>query len=1519
MSKIRRLIGGGAMSLCCLTWLRPGPVWAAESRVALRGHVLPLARMATRLGRLPTDENVDLGLVVRLDEDLLNQTLAQLYGPNAPAQKRFLSPAEFARKFDLAAKRQKLKDFAQAAGLVVDAAEDRPESQIVKVSGTAGLVEKAFGVQLQRFRGADGRLFRAHETEPLVPASLAAHLRAVSGLSNLRGVMRPHLRRHQPASQPSGETGISSPRAARPSTLTGTGPSGGLAPANIKTIYGLSGALTGSGQTVAVIEFDGYRPGDIPLYESQFSLASPPVTFVSVDGQQNLCGPNQDTNCNSVSPASDGGMIEVALDIELLIALAPGVSGILVYTPPNTTAGLLHAYNKMATDNTAKVISVSWGADIDSVGGAALTAESQIFAQLATQGQSVLAASGDCGSYDQPNGSGGCITNNGYRVDDPASQAYVTGVGGTSLSGTLSPLSVTETTWNRLSAGRGAGGGGIANYVEGATTYWPIPGYQSGVAGKYSTVYRNVPDVALNADPDSAPYSICVGGTCNDTSYYTTLIGGTSAATPLWAALTALANQKLVASGFGVVGFANPSLYQVAGGSYGSTFNDITSGGNGLSGVYQAGTGYDNVTGWGSFKGDALINAIYALSAPASAPQNFTATTLGTSSITWTWDSVAGASSYHVYYSSNTAQLAANVGATRATLDFPPNTVSGVMVKAANAAGEGPGGTSPSTATFALALTSTNSTFAHISSITVSWNTCAANACAGYVLQASPNADFSAPVFSSVTPNYALGRLQVSGLSKLTKYYLRVGTLNWSRGANYYTLPQTTTTLTDLVAPGPGSPEFSGITASAIVFNWTRNGNPYPATYQADCSSMATYVPSTSQSGSELYSATFSNLIPNTSYYFRVRAVGGGAYLNTDPAAPPATLAAAPAAAAVPFAAVYKTSMTVAWSDNGNALDTLYKAEALDSGSTVVTSSVTRNRTATLTGLDKNTLYSARVWALNRTDGTKVGPYAIGSTYTLVDQPVLGLEPFSSLGFDGFTFSFTGNNPSGTRYIVQVTTATGAVTVAASSNTANASASFSGLLSNATYYAAVAALNQAGSPTPFTVAKATATQVATPLPLTSPVTVRSSTTLGFAWGSGTLAPGTTYLAEVSSFSSTFRFGVVSSSTLNTWTLASGLQPNTSYYAQVRARSASSDPDGLPLGLGTLAATLPTPPAAAAFQWVYYTSATAVWKPLPIAPSSTTCEGYRLEVSTSPGFTGVVYSSTVANGVSTAAVDGLAFATAYYARVASLSPEGQPSWLSFGSTTTALPPVSSGTVTGTGALTLVLSTAVFPGLTAVRVSIPAAAFPVGTKISAWAELSTDLYQARSNEVAGLTPFGAGVGIELSAGGLQPNPPWCVALVMGYDSDQVPLGQDQRAMRLFRYDTVAGQWTLESSSKVDVAGRTLMACVSHFSLFAPFFITAASDLSSVHVFPQPWEIGDAASPYWASALQFSNLPADARVRIFTVTGELVDEGTAAGGALSWDGNNRYGHKAASGTYLVSIESGGQKEVRRVVLIR
>jgi len=574
---LRRIILRGALGAVSLILSGLVPfAWAAnEATVALVGHVPRQIQTAALVGRAPADEPVDLSLAVHVDQTLLDQTFNQLYGPHAPTKKQFLSSSDFAQRFELAGKRQAIKTFAQSNGLTIMPMADVAESMVVKVSAPASVVEKAFHVHLNHYRGTDGRTFRANDTDPMVPASLTPHLGAVVGLNTLSGLWHSHVKRFSPNQIPS---------------LVGTTGHGGsgLSPADIKTVYGLTGtSLSGSGQTIALYELDGYVPSDIATYETQFGLPSITVTPISVNGATNVCG---------------SGCDEVELDIEVAAALAPGVSKILVYEAPplpNTTFNdVLDAYDRIAADDLAQQVSTSWGGpEIPNNNGSFLQSESQIFERMAVQGQSFFSASGDNGAYDDETT---------VSVDDPASQPFVTGVGGTQLSGSVA--SPVETVWNGCGTGKclqssfGSTGGGVS-------TIWPISGavnsvlynYQVGVSGTASQTQRNVPDVSLCA---GAPgYSVFIGGWG--------LVGGTSAAAPLWAAFMALVNEDRLAGGQSLFGFANPALYPFASGTtYSSVFNDIQSGDNGF---YSAGTGYDNATGLGSFKGIPLINAISTL------------------------------------------------------------------------------------------------------------------------------------------------------------------------------------------------------------------------------------------------------------------------------------------------------------------------------------------------------------------------------------------------------------------------------------------------------------------------------------------------------------------------------------------------------------------------------------------------------------------------------------------------------------------------------------------------------------------------------------------------------------------------------------------------------------------------------------------------------------------------------------------------------------------------------------------
>jgi kumamolisin len=532
-------------------------------------------QIAERLGRVEHDETISLAITLPLrNEAQLDRLLTRLYDPADPLYGHYLTSQEFIARFaPTRADYERIATYAQGQGLTVTSRH--ANRLVLDVTAPAAIVERAFGVHLNHYLLPNGRVFRAPDHDPVVPVRIADTIRGIVGLDDLN-IWRPHSVGRPLQVQPGADVFNLQPPDFAPDPLhpheTGSGPGGGLTPSDIKTAYNLNSAtLNGSGQTLALFELDGYTASDITHYESSFGLPNVPLQNVLIDGATGAAG---------------SGAVEVTLDIELQIALAPNASKIIVYEGPNSGQGLIDTYNRIATDNLAKTISTSWGLAESNGNSSFFNTENSIFKQMATQGQSIFAAAGDSGAYD--NGST-------LSVDDPASQPYVTGVGGTKLttSGAGGAWS-SETTWN---SGGSGGGGGISSY-------WAIPTYQSqtGVvtsASGASSTMRNVPDVSLDADPNSG-YSIYVK---NGWSIY----GGTSCGAPLWAAFTALVNQQRATVSKGTLGFANPALYAVGiGANFAKDFHDIADGSTNR--YYKAVTGYDLATGWGTFNGINLLN-----------------------------------------------------------------------------------------------------------------------------------------------------------------------------------------------------------------------------------------------------------------------------------------------------------------------------------------------------------------------------------------------------------------------------------------------------------------------------------------------------------------------------------------------------------------------------------------------------------------------------------------------------------------------------------------------------------------------------------------------------------------------------------------------------------------------------------------------------------------------------------------------------------------------------------------------
>jgi subtilase family serine protease len=492
------------------------------------------------------NQRMSLAIILPLrNQSELTNLLRRLYDPSSPDYRHFLSVAQFTQQFGPTKQDyQAVVKFARSKGFSVTNA---PANRLlVHMNGTVAQINKAFHVAMTNYRHpTENRTFYSPDREPSLDLSvLVTH---VAGLNNF-SLPRPKFKR--------------APANFRRNT-TGSGPSGAYLGSDMRAAYYGGTALTGSGQAVGLLEFDGYNMSDVTA---------------SFAGQRNSV-PIQNVLLDGASAGSDGDDGEQVLDIVQAASMAPGMSQIRVYIAPGTSqigVGDVDIFNDMATENIAKQLSCSWGWNPDD------TAQlDPIFQEFAAQGQTLFVASGDAGAY-----TGSNTTDNSY----PAESVYVVAAGGTDLTtnGVGGPWQ-SETAW--LDSGGGPADDGFA-----------IPSWQVGVANssnQASTTIRNVPDVAAEANTDNY---LCDQGSCTGD------FGGTSFAAPRWAGFLALVNQQAVARGNSTLGFINPVVYSIGkGASYRDAFHDITSGSNGK---YSAEPGYDLVTGWGSPNGTGLINAL---------------------------------------------------------------------------------------------------------------------------------------------------------------------------------------------------------------------------------------------------------------------------------------------------------------------------------------------------------------------------------------------------------------------------------------------------------------------------------------------------------------------------------------------------------------------------------------------------------------------------------------------------------------------------------------------------------------------------------------------------------------------------------------------------------------------------------------------------------------------------------------------------------------------------------------------
>ncbi len=431
--------------------------------------------------------------------------------------------------------------------------------------GSFGSAAKALNIDFEETYRYQERKFRP-TAEPTLPDWLTPWVVGVVGLDNV-GELHPKY---------------------RPSTRLDQLANGGQGffPADLVSAYNVPAGVDGNGVTIGVLEFsNGYNASDLNAFWSNFGIAAPSVTFVSVDGTPN-----------------DGGVsavdLECTLDLEWAGATAPGAA-LVVYEAAAGSSdrsfglSVLHSLRYVLQDQQHRpsVLTISYGDGESRFAPVTMQAWNNTMLELVARGVTVFVASGDEGAYGL-HGIGQPIR----HVDAPANCPHALAVGGTHLVLNAAGSIKEEIGWTDTN-NNGASGGGLSQVFG-------VPSYQAAIALPLSgetAKGRGVPDVALNADPDTG-YAVVFQGVM-------TVVGGTSVASPIWAAFCALLEESRRRAGKGQLVNLHQHLYQLG---EAPAYHDITVGNNNYHGVvgYHCTPGWDAVTGLGSVDVGALIAAL---------------------------------------------------------------------------------------------------------------------------------------------------------------------------------------------------------------------------------------------------------------------------------------------------------------------------------------------------------------------------------------------------------------------------------------------------------------------------------------------------------------------------------------------------------------------------------------------------------------------------------------------------------------------------------------------------------------------------------------------------------------------------------------------------------------------------------------------------------------------------------------------------------------------------------------------
>jgi len=502
----------------------------------------------------------------------LKEEVAKVSDPRSTSYRHFVSAAQYHARFDPTTDSlNQVRTWLGDNGLTATRVE--PNRRYVVVRGTVAAARKAFGVAIDRYNH-DGKLVQANTSTLTVPAAIASSILTVTGIDTTPRIVKHHsapppdgFANARPCSLSYGQL-LASKQAdfktplpkfkgkTLPYSVCGyTGP-------QLRSAYedSLSAGLDGTGVTVAIT--DAYAAPTIASDASRYARNHGDGAYAR--GQLKQVLPSA-FNSEDLCDAS-GWYGEETLDVEAVHAMAPGANIRYYASASCLDSDFLATLARVVDQNKVQIVSNSWGDLEANTSTDSIAAYQEVFVQGALQGISFMFSSGDNGDE---------LDNTGVKqADYPASDPYITSVGGTSdaigADGTFTfqtgwgtqkaKENATQTGWDLPAFLYGAGGGSSALFNQ--------PAYQHGVVPARFGDVRSVPDVGLDADPTTG---MLIGETQTfpeGVRYGEYRIGGTSLASPLFAGMTALTLQHAG----GALGFLNPTIYGQSGKG---TFSDI--------------------------------------------------------------------------------------------------------------------------------------------------------------------------------------------------------------------------------------------------------------------------------------------------------------------------------------------------------------------------------------------------------------------------------------------------------------------------------------------------------------------------------------------------------------------------------------------------------------------------------------------------------------------------------------------------------------------------------------------------------------------------------------------------------------------------------------------------------------------------------------------------------------------------------------------------------------------------------